>query len=90
MEILLVYLSLVNALTCLLMHTDKEKARRKKWRIPEKTLLLLCAVGGSLGGLFGMYLFRHKTNHRAFAIGIPTMLVLHITLLAIVLTQFSL
>ncbi len=81
MKILLVYLALVNAAAFVLMHTDKKKAIKGKWRIPEKTLLGVCAIGGSLGGFMGMRLFRHKTKHPKFYIGIPVMLVVHIALL---------
>ncbi len=81
MKILLVYLALVNAAAFVLMHADKKKAIQGKWRIPEKTLLGVCFVGGSLGGLLGMRLFRHKTKHPRFYIGIPVMLVVHIVIL---------
>lgn len=77
MKILYCYLLIINALTFLFMLMDKQKARKKRWRIPERTLLSLCAIGGSLGGLLGMYLFRHKTKHTRFAIGIPVMLIVH-------------
>ncbi len=74
MEFLLIYLSLVNVIAFLLMYADKKKAKKGKWRIPEKTLLGFCAIGGSIGGLIGMRLFRHKTKHMAFAVGIPVIL----------------
>ncbi len=83
MEILLVYLAIINAAAFVLMHQDKKKAIQKQWRIPEKVLLGTCAIGGSLGGLLGMRLFRHKTRHAAFYIGIPAMLVVHIALLCL-------
>ena len=83
MKILYCYLLIINALTFLFMLMDKQKARKKRWRIPEQTLLSLCAIGGSLGGLLGMYLFRHKTNHTRFAIGIPVMLVVHTALVCL-------
>lgn len=60
------------------MLTDKIKAIRKSWRIPEWLLLMTAFVGGSLGSLLGMHLFRHKTRKPAFALGIPAMLCLHI------------
>lgn len=60
------------------MLTDKIKAIRKSWRIPEWLLLTTAFVGGSLGGLLGMYLFRHKTRKPAFALGLPAILCLHI------------
>ena len=80
MELLLLYLTIINAAAFLLMLIDKQKARKKRWRIPERVLLGCCAIGGSLGGLIGMRLFRHKTLHWRFAIGIPVMLVIHILL----------
>ncbi len=83
MELLLVYLSLVNVTAFFLMLADKKKAVKGKWRIPEKTLLGFCAIGGSLGGLLGMRMFRHKTKHLRFSIGIPMMLAAHILLLVL-------
>lgn len=81
MKILLIYLSIINAAAFLLMLIDKIKAKHHRWRIPEKTLLGISLIGGSLGGLLGMYLLRHKTLHKRFSIGIPMMLILHIVLL---------
>lgn len=77
---LLVYLILINAAGFLLMFVDKQKARRGRWRISERTLLWVAAMGGSLGSLCGMYTFRHKTRHRAFFLGIPLLLLLHLGL----------
>ena len=85
MKYLYVYLAIINALSFLLMLADKRKAQKNLWRIPEKTLLGVCAIGGSLGGLMAMKLFRHKTRHLRFSIGIPVMLAGHILLLAAVL-----
>ena len=76
--ILLVSLFLMNAAGFLVMFSDKEKARHGHWRIPERTLLLIAILGGSLGCLFGMYRFRHKTKHRKFTIGIPLILAFQI------------
>ncbi len=81
MEILLVYLSLINATAFFLMLADKKKAIKGRWRIPERVLLVTAAIGGSLGAFAGMRLFRHKTLHKRFSIGIPLMLVVHITAL---------
>ena len=81
MEYLYLYLTLINALGFLVMLADKKKAKKNRWRIPEKTLLGIAAVGGSLGSLLAMKLFRHKTRHAAFSIGIPIMLAAHIILL---------
>jgi len=64
----------INVLTFLLYGIDKWKARRGKWRIPEDTLIWLAIVGGSIGALLGMYLFRHKTQHLKFTLGVPAIL----------------
>ena len=71
MRDLVIYLVGINVLTFLIYGIDKWKARRRKWRIPEDTLIWLAIAGGSVGALLGMYLFRHKTMHRKFAIGLP-------------------
>lgn len=76
MKYLIIYLIVINAVGFILMLADKFKAKRNLWRIPEKTLLGVAAIGGSIGALAGMYLVRHKTKHPQFSIGIPVMLVL--------------
>lgn len=81
MKFLLLYLGIINALAFLLMLIDKQKARKNRWRIRERTLLGVSALGGSLGGLLGMYLLRHKTLHKRFSIGIPLMLLAHLLIL---------
>ena len=70
----LLYLIIVNAAAFLLMLADKQKAKRGAWRIPERTLIGAAAIGGSVGALCGMYLFRHKTKHLKFTLGIPLIL----------------
>ena len=89
MKYLYLYLLIVNVLSFLFMLTDKIKAIKGRWRISEKTLLTLCAIGGSLGGLLAMKLFRHKTLHPRFSIGIPVMLALHIVLLVLLQIYLS-
>ena len=61
---------------------DKSKARRGAWRVPEKTLFLLPLLGGSVGALLGMLVFRHKTKHWYFVWGIPLILLAQIALAA--------
>ena len=75
-KLILLYLLIVNAIAFLLMLADKQKAKKKLWRIPESTLLLSAAIGGSIGSLAGMYTFRHKTKHLKFTLGVPVILVL--------------
>lgn len=77
-ELFFVYLFIVNALGFVLMLADKRKARKKKWRIPESTLMLVALIGGSIGCLSGMYLFRHKTRHPKFTVGVPLILALQV------------
>lgn len=84
-KLILLYLLIVNAVSFLLMLVDKRKAQKNLWRIPESTLLLSAAIGGSLGALAGMYKFRHKTKHLKFTLGVPAILVVQI--LAILLLQ---
>lgn len=64
------------------MYQDKERARSKQWRISEKTLFTLAICGGALGGLLGMYSLRHKTQKKAFKVGFPLIMVVHVLLLA--------
>lgn len=79
-QMILIYLLIINALSLLLMLADKRKAQKNLWRIPEKTLLLSAAMGGSIGALAGMYLFRHKTKHLKFTLGIPAILAVQLAL----------
>ena len=79
-RVLLAVLVIVNLLSFALYGIDKLKAKRGAWRISEATLLLTAALGGSLGALLGMELFRHKTRHWLFKILVPVFLILHIAL----------
>ena len=73
-DLLLLYLVTINAAGFVLMLSDKHKAKKKLWRIPEATLMTVAALGGSVGSLLGMYTVRHKTKHPKFAVGIPLLL----------------
>ncbi len=75
-EALLLYLAAVNLLALILYGLDKLLAKKGGRRIPEKTLLGAATCGGSLGALAGMYLFRHKTLHKKFTVGVPVILAL--------------
>ncbi len=74
MRTFLLYLIIINSLTFLIFGIDKWKAQRGKWRIPEATLIWMSIIGGSVGALMGMYLFRHKTQKSKFNLGIPAIL----------------
>ena len=78
-----IYLLVINLVTFLVFGLDKWKAKRKETkesvrRVPEKTLFLLSALGGSIGALLGMKAWRHKTKHNSFRFGIPAILALQI------------
>lgn len=79
----IVYLLLMNLAGMLSMGIDKQKAKKGAWRIPERTLFLIALLGGSLGSILGMQVFRHKTRHRQFVIGMPIIAVLQISLLVV-------
>ena len=87
--LLAAYLLLINLGGFLIMGIDKQKARKQKWRIPEKTLFLFALLGGSLGTFLGMQFFRHKTKHWYFRYGMPAILILHV-ILCIVLCKYLL
>ena len=63
-----------------LMGIDKWRAASRGWRLPEKTLFITAALGGSLGAILGMQLFRHKTQHWSFKLGMPAILAVQILL----------
>lgn len=79
---IIIYLAAINLLSFALFGIDKSKAKRGKWRIPEKSLFITAILGGSPGALLGMRTFRHKTKHKSFTIGIPTILILQIAIAA--------
>ena len=78
-KVAMIYMILINFFELYLMYADKQKAKKGLWRIPEKTLFLISILGGSLGGILGMYIFRHKTKHWKFVIGMPLILILQVT-----------
>ena len=78
--LIVTYLISVNAVAFILMLADKRKARKGAWRIPESTLMGIALLGGSIGAIAGMNLFRHKTQHPKFFIGLPVILALQIVL----------
>ena len=85
MEILSLYLLVMNALGLLLMIRDKQQAIKRGRRIPEFNLIMVAALGGSLGCLLGMYIMHHKTRHLRFTVGVPVMLFIHVTLILLLL-----
>ena len=75
MKLFAIYLAVMNVLGVAVMWSDKRRARLHRWRIPEKVLFGVSLLGGSAGTWAGMYLFRHKTKHWYFVVGMPLILV---------------
>ena len=80
-----VYLAVINLTAFIVYGTDKKRAKRNKRRIPENTMIMLAALGGSLGALAAMGVFRHKTKKPKFYIGVPMILVFQLLLAGAVL-----
>ncbi len=82
MQYFIYYWMIINIVAFFLMGIDKKRARTGAWRIPEKTLFLSAILGGSIGSICGMQLFRHKTKHKSFVIGMPAILIVQLILAA--------
>lgn len=78
---LAVYVLFINVLSVIVCVYDKNAARRKKRRIRERTLFLLCFLGGSPAMYLTMLAIRHKTKHKSFMIGIPLIMLLQIAII---------
>ena len=77
---IIIYLIVINIIGFLIMFIDKQKAKKGAWRIPEKTIFIITALGGGIGTIAGMYIFRHKTQKLNFIIGLPLITILEIIL----------
>ena len=82
---IIIYFIIINIIGFLAMYIDKQKAKKGKWRIPEKTLFIITALGGGIGTIAGMYTFRHKTQKMQFVIGFPAILIIEIICIIIFL-----
>ena len=83
---IIIYLIVINLITFLAMYIDKRKAKKGSRRTKESTLITMALLGGSIGGIAGMYTFRHKTKKPAFTIGFPAILILERILLIMLYT----
>ena len=79
-KVVMLWFVVTNIIGYVVMSEDKKKARKRRERVPEKTLFVLAAMGGALGVLIAMYRKRHKTRHTSFRIGIPLLLLLNVLL----------
>ncbi len=84
----IICLVILNLLGFAQFGVDKAKAQKGQWRIPEQHLFATALFGGSLGCILGMYVFRHKTKHKSFTIGMPAILVLQILVAVVLLYLF--
>lgn len=75
---IIIYIIIINIISFLAMWIDKKKAKYGKWRISESTLFMLVLLGGGIGGILGMYIFRHKTKKARFTFGFPIILLFEI------------
>jgi uncharacterized membrane protein YsdA (DUF1294 family) len=89
MKIFLVFYALMTIVTFILYGVDKGKAKKGRWRIPEKTLLLFAACFGGLGACLGMKIFRHKTKHVKFTVGVPAIMITEFILANILLYMIT-
>ena len=86
---ILIYLLVVNVITFLMMGFDKHEAKKGNWRVSEKTLFTLVVLGGSIGGILGMFTFRHKTKKWYFRFGFPIILILQILVVIDLVRRFN-
>lgn len=87
-EIFIYYIIAINIISFIIYGVDKLKAKKRLWRIPESTLLLLAAIGGSIGSWAGMMIWRHKTKHLKFTLGVPAIFILQFSLLIYVYVKY--
>lgn len=80
LELCVGYLLLINLLGYYMMWSDKQKAKKDLWRIPERNFFIVSILGGSIGLWAGMQTFRHKTQHVKFTVGLPAILIVQIAL----------
>ena len=85
MKYIIIYVIAINLIAFLAMYIYKRRARNASWRIKESTLFTLVLLGGGIGGIAGMYTFRHKTKKMQFVIGFPAILIVEIVCIIIFL-----
>ena len=89
MKFVLCYLIFINLLSVIVCILDKNKAKKGKWRVSEKTLFGLSVIGGSVAMYFTMKAIRHKTHHKRFMIGLPIIIVLQSAIMIYVFYRFT-
>ena len=87
--ILIGYLIIINITAFAAYAMDKGRSKRHMWRVPEATLLMLAALGGSAGAFIAMHFLHHKTKHPRFYLGVPVLLLIHIALCTYIFWKIS-
>lgn len=85
---IIIYLLIINLVAFISMGIDKWKAKRGAWRIPESTLISIVLLGGGIGGIAGMYTFRHKTKKPRFFIGFPLIFITELVIAVYIIVNF--
>ena len=85
--LILIYVAVMSLIAFAAFGLDKYKAKADKWRTPEKTLFILAIIGGGIGAFLGMRVFRHKTKHKQFVIGIPAIMIVQLILIGLLLVK---
>ena len=84
-KVVITYLFIINLIGFFIMLIDKQRAIHKEWRIPQKTIIGISILGGTIGMLIGMSSFRHKTKHKKFTIGVPFIFLIQICIVILYL-----
>ena len=87
--LLAIYLIAINAVAFLAYGLDKFKAKKRKWRISEGTLILLAILGGSVGSYLGIKVWHHKTMHKKFRYGVPIIIIFQIAIVLFLLYEMK-
>ena len=85
---IIIYFVIINLIGFLAMGIDKYKAKKNYWRIPEGTLMMLAVLGGGIGTISGIYIFRHITKKMKFTVGMPTILISEIAIIVYLFIKF--
>ncbi|TCP32113.1 uncharacterized membrane protein YsdA (DUF1294 family) [Scopulibacillus darangshiensis] len=87
--VFIIYMIVINLYGYAIMASDKRKARRHEWRVPEAKLWAVAAIGGAFGSYLGMRTFRHKTKHALFKMGMPLVCLIYVVILAALFTKLN-
>ena len=82
------YILIISLVSVVVTIKDKSCAKKGKWRVPEKTLFILSALGGSVAMYITMKAIRHKTQHKRFMIGIPLIMAAQAAIIVLLIIRF--